>query len=204
MNIIVLDTETINLERPFVYDLGYIIYNLDTNLVIKEKSYIISQVFDDEILFSTAYYKEKRPIYLERLKNGYSKKVGWGNAMRFLKKDIEKYNITNVYAFNSPFDYKAFKNTCAFFNASNPLELLNAKDNDIMSFLGVIINTPEYIKFCQDNNFMTKNQKPKKTAETLHAFITNNASYEEEHTGLEDSKIELNILLECRIRLGLN
>lgn len=207
MKIIVFDTETLGLTNPLIYDLGYIVYDLDTNSIIKEKSYIISQVFDNDMLFQTAYYKDKKPIYLERLKSGYSKKVGWGSAIRYLKKDIERYNISNVYAYNSRFDYNAFAKTCAYFKTYNPLELLKANENDIMNYLGVITNTPDYQNFCEINGFMTKHKptpRTQKKAETLNAFLTNNADYQEEHTGLEDSKIELNILLTCFVRLGLN
>ena len=86
---LVLDTETINLEKQFVYDLGYTIADADGNVVAR-KSYVISQVFNNKELFATGYYSNKMPLYLERLANGYSKKVGWGHAMRYLANDIKK------------------------------------------------------------------------------------------------------------------
>ena len=44
---------------------------------------------------------------------------------------------------------------------------------------------------------MTKHKtpRPRENAETLYAFLTNDPTYVEEHTALEDSKIELEILL---------
>ena len=50
---------------------------------------------------------------------------------------------------------------------------------------------------------MTKHKRPRpqKKAETLFRYLTNNPNYTEEHTALEDSKIELFILLTA---LGLS
>lgn len=206
MKIIVLDTETLGLDNPLIYDCGYIIYDTELKAKIKEKSYIIKQIFDNEQLFATAYYHKKRPLYIERLKSGYSKKVGWGSLVNYLKKDIEKYNIDFVGAYNSRFDYRAFDRTCSLYNKPNPLAKLDPVENDIMNFIGVITDTQDYKDFCETNGFMTKHAKPRpqKKAETLYSYLTKNVGYEEEHTGLEDSKIELNILLECRLRLGLD
>lgn len=206
MKIIVLDTETLGLENPTIYDVGYIIYDTELKAKIKEKSYVIKQVFDNELLMQSAYYYKKKPLYIERLKSGYTKKVGWGSLVNYLKKDIEKYNISFVGAFNSRFDYRAFAKTCALFNKVNPLANLDPVANDIMNYIKVIVDTPDYLKFCQDNGFMTKHAKPRpqKKAETVYSYLTKNVEYEEEHTGLEDSKIELEILIECRLRLGLD
>ena len=196
---LVLDTETINLEKQFVYDLGYTIADADGNVVAR-KSYVISQVFNNKELFATGYYSNKMPLYLERLANGYSKKVGWGHAMRYLANDIKKYGITEIYAYNSKFDTKAIAFMCGWFNVVNPLgdkEIL-----DIMDFIKPITNTKEYKDFCKVNGYMTKHKypRPQMKAETLYRYLTDNVDYEEEHTGLEDSLIELEILLTA---LGL-
>ena len=195
----VLDTETINLEKQFVYDLGYTIADNNGDAVAK-KSYVISQVYNNKELFATGYYSTKRPLYESRLKSGYSKKVGWGNAMRYLANDIKKYNVTEIYAYNSRFDAKAFAFMCAWYGCVNPLgdrEVL-----DIMDFIKPITQTKEYKEFCERNGFMTKHKtpRPQQKAETLYRYLTDNVDYEEEHTGLEDSLIELEILVTA---LGL-
>ena len=198
---LVLDTETINLEKQFVYDLGYTIADGDNNVVLK-KSYVISQVYNNKELFATGYYSNKMPLYESRLKSGYSKKVGWGNAMRYLANDIKKYGITEIYAYNSKFDAKAFAFMCSWYGCINPLgdrEVL-----DIMDFIKPITNTKEYKEFCKLNGFMTKHKypRPQMKAETLYRYLTDNVDYEEEHTGLEDSLIELEILLTALALLG--
>ena len=192
--ILVLDTETINLEKQFVYDLGYTVADGDGNVIAK-KSYVISQVFNNKELFATGYYSNKLPLYHARLESGYSKKVGWGNAMRYLANDIKKYGITEIYAYNSKFDAKAFAFMCAWYGCVNPLGATEVKD--IMDFIKPITDTKEYKEFCRSNGFMTKHKypRPQQKAETLYRYLTDNVDYEEEHTGLEDSLIELEILL---------
>ena len=183
--ILVLDTETVNLEKQFVYDLGYTIADADGNAVLK-KSYIISQVFNNKELFATGYYSSKLPLYKERLASGYSKKVCWGNAMRYLANDIKKYGVTEIYAYNSRFDAKAFAFMCSWYNVVKPLG-----------------QTEDYKNFCKSNGYMTKHKypRPQQKAETLYRYLTQNVDFEEEHTGLEDSIIELAILMTA---LGLS
>lgn len=198
MKLLVLDTETLGVNDRRVYDLGYIIFDTDTNEVLMTRDYIIKQIFDNENLMKTAYYAEKRPIYFERLNSGYCKRVYWGNACRILAHDMEKFEVDGVFAYNSPFDFKAILKTCTFYNAK-----VNPTENgiiDIMDYIQPITNSKEYKDFCRKNGFMTRHRVPRcqRKAETLYRFLTNNVGYVEEHTALEDSKIELEILLKCR------
>jgi hypothetical protein len=191
---IVLDTETISLEKPFVYDLGYVIVN-DNGDIIAKKSYVISQVWNNKELFATAYYADKKPLYYARLKSGYSKKVGWGHAMRYLANDIKKYGITEIYAYNSKFDSRALNFMCAWYKVVNGLGGIEIQD--IMNFIKPITKSQDFVNFCESNGYMTnhKTPQPQKKAETLYRYLTKNKDYEEEHTGLEDSLIELAILM---------
>lgn len=194
---IVLDTETCHgFKNPLVYDLGWIVAT-DNGEIIKTRSYIIKETYDNKSLMETAYYKEKKPLYEMRLKSGYSKKVYLSWALRQLTLDMKKYGI-NTFAYNSPFDYRALNSTRDYFNKDkyNPLE---NGINDIMKAIKVITTSEEYKKFCEDNNFMTKHAtpRPQTKAETLYRYLTRNPNYTEEHTALEDSKIELAILIAC-------
>jgi hypothetical protein len=195
MSKLIIDFETIGLEKTFAYDMGYVIAHNETNEVIHRKSYVITQIYNNKELFATGYYANKLPLYVERLKSGYSKKVSWGNAMRFLANDIKKYGVTEIYAYNSKFDAKVMAFMCEWFNVKNPTA--NFEFKDIMDYINPIISTENYKEFCKTNGFMTKHKRPQpqKKAETLYRYLTNNIDFVEEHTGLEDSLIELEILL---------
>ena len=145
---IVLDTETISLEKPFVYDLGYVIVN-DNGDIIAKKSYVISQVWNNKELFATAYYADKKPLYYARLKSGYSKKVGCGHAMRYLANDIKKYGITEIYAYNSKFDSRALNFMCAWYKIVNGLGGIEIQD--IMDLIKPITKSQDFVNFCESN-----------------------------------------------------
>jgi hypothetical protein len=191
---LILDTETISLDKPFVYDLGYTIADADGNIIAK-KSYVITQIWNNKELFATSYYAAKKPLYISRLKSKYSKKVSWGNAMRYLANDIKKYGVTEIFAYNSRFDTRALNFMCAWYKVVNGLG--DFKINDIMKYIAPITETEDYKNFCESNGYMTAHKIPQcqKKAETLYRYLTKNVDFTEEHTGLEDSLIELEILM---------
>lgn len=197
MKILVLDTETLGLTDRRVYDLGYLIYDAETGEVLKSRDYIVKQVYDNQELMNSAYYKNKLPIYEERLADGYCKKCYWGIILRILEKDLQKYCPDGIYAYNSRFDYSSIKETCKQYNSKiNP-----TADGiiDIMNYLDTICETEDYKEFCEINGYLTKHKTPRcrRTAEVVYRYLNNNNEYEEQHTALEDSKIELEILLKA-------
>ena len=103
---IVLDTETAGgFDNPLVYDIGYVVAD-NNGAIVKTRSYIIKEVYDNAELFESAYYKDKKSIYEERLKTGATKKVNLAYALYRLQKDIDKYGAEK-FAYNSKFDSKA-------------------------------------------------------------------------------------------------
>lgn len=194
--VIVLDTETVG-NSNLVYNLGYVVANLETGEVLQTRNYLVRQYFDNRALMNSAYYANKIPLYLEGLKSGTCKRIYWGSACHILKKDIEKFGACELFAYNSPFDLRAIANTCDDLKAKhNPTQ---KGITDIMKLAKSITNTKEYEAFCKKYGFLTRHTKPRcqRKAETVYRYLTNNPDYVEEHTALEDSKIELAILLSC-------
>ena len=68
MNIMVFDTETTSLEKPFCYNIGYVIYSTDTAEVLCKKDFVVEQVWHNPMLFVTAYYSSKKELYISRMK----------------------------------------------------------------------------------------------------------------------------------------
>ena len=201
MKIIVLDTETLGLQNPTIYELGFVVYDTETNAIIKERDYLIKQVYDNLELFDTAYYSSKRPIYEEMLMSKLIKRVYWGYALNMLLKDIEKYNVNEIYAYNSRFDKNAINHTIQALNGAKGFE---SDILDIMNYIQPIVSTQDYQDFCENNGYMTKHKKPKpqKKAETLYRYLTNNTDFMEDHMALSDSQIELTILMTALAMLG--
>jgi hypothetical protein len=55
----------------------------------------------------------------------------------------------------------------------------------------------KYADFCRKNDFRTGSNNAKMSAEVVYAYLTGNPDYEEEHTALEDAKIEVEIFKAC-------
>ena len=198
MRVLVLDTETLGVCDPTVYDLGYIIYD-DADGIIVARDYITKEVYGQTERMQTAYYANKLPIYEQRLADGYCKQVKWAYILRVLQRDINKYKPDGIYAYNSRFDTRSIAKTCAELGVNkNP-----TADGILDIWKGLtdphITQTEDYINFCKAHGFMTKHKKPRPQAkaETVYRYLMNQTDYVEEHTALEDSKIELAILLKA-------
>lgn len=196
MNVIVLDTETTGLDKPFCYDLGYVIMDTETGNIVDFRCFVIEQVWHNLPLFESAYYKEKRPKYVTMMRKHDATLTKWGYAMRELKNDIHKYGVTDVYAYNSDFDDKVIAYNCEWFKTINPLE--NIAIRDIWGYASQFItNTDEYKAFCESNSRFTDTGNFKGSAEVVYQYITQNPEFIEEHMGLFDAEIESSILLYC-------
>ena len=200
MNILVFDTETANLEKPFCYNLGYVIFNTDEGKVVLKKDYVIEQVWHNTMLFTTAYYANKRELYVSRMKGRTATMDKWGYVCQRLYRDIVEFEITDGYAYNSGFDEKVFEFNCDWFKTINPLDSIAV--HDIRGYvMDKIAFTDEYKKFCEEHNLYTESGNYSTTAEAVYRYISGNTEFIEEHTALADSEIECEILAHC-IDLG--
>lgn len=192
MNRIVLDTEFVNLQKSFIYNLGYVVVNENGN-ILKKRDFVIEQIWHNRELFATSYYYNKRNIYISKMRGKRMNLVKWGECVRIMLKDIKDFNISELWAYNVRADYNAINFMVEWYKTRNPLEKLNCYDIwDLTK--EIFLKNDDYKTFCVMYNFITKNGFFKCTAETCYAFITNNPNYVEEHTALSDSIIETTIL----------
>lgn len=195
-NVLVLDTETLGVCDARVYDLGYVIGNLADGKIIKARDYITKEIYDNDNLMKTAYYSNKKPIYEQRLADGYCKKMSWAYMLRILARDIKKYKVDGIYAYNSRFDTRSIQKTCESCGVKTNPTADGIKD----IWKGItdphITETEDYKNFCKEHGYMTKHKTPRcqAKAETLFRYLTRQTDFVEEHTALEDSKIEFEIL----------
>ncbi len=196
--ILLLDTEAVNLEKPHIYDIGYIIAELINGkyVPIVMEHFVISQVYDNKALFSTAYYENKRALYTSKMKGKTAKKILLGHALRHLRNDMKKHEISEVFAYNSPFDKGAMEYTTQFYGVKNPLEHCNWFD--LLAIANNFIHlTVGYADFVKANGFIGESGYFMTNAEVTFAYLTQNPEYKEAHLGLDDCLIELEILNEC-------
>lgn len=196
MNILIFDTETTGLEKCFCYDLGYQIVEVETEKILVRRHFIIEQVWHNLPLFESAYYKEKRELYVGLMRSRQAILTKWGYACAQMKNDIKAYNVAAAYAYNSTFDDKVFKFNCDWYKNINCLE--SVPIYDIWAYAtNFITNQPQYKAFCEDNGFFTDTGNYKQSAESVYSYLTDNVEFTEAHVGVMDVEIETAILLEC-------
>lgn len=198
---LVLDVETANsTEDALVYDLGYVVCDKKGN-IYEADSFIVSDIFFEEAdLMKSAYYATKIPKYLEGIKARAFNVVTFKQAREQLLNAMKKYKVEAVCAYNANFDYTALNTTQRWLTKSKYRFFLpyGTKVYCIWHMACQLICTQKaYIKFCLENGFVSPSGNIKTSAETVYAYMTNNANYDENHTGLEDVLIETKILAKC-------
>lgn len=204
MYVIVLDTETAGeIFAPLCYDIGWAVLDLKTREVVKTESYAVAEIFLNKELMTSAYYAEKVPTYWDEIKSGDRKLARLATIRRSLFADCKAYNVTEIYAHNARFDYRS----CTLTQRKVPTSRsrfffpYNVKICDTLKMARATFKTdPDYIAFCDENGYRTKNNQLRFTAEILYRFLSNDNDFEEVHKGLDDVMIEKEILFACRER----
>lgn len=198
MNYVVFDTETTSLNKPFTYNIGYVILDEDGAFLL-EKDFVVEQVWHNLPLFSTAYYAEKRPIYVASMRARKTTMKKFGYICQEMARDFAKYDVVCAYAYNSNFDEKVFDFNCDWFKCINPFD--NIPIYDIRGNVHNFLIDEDFFQFCEKNGELTDSGNYSTTAETLYRYLINDTEWTEDHTALSDSLIEAEILL-ATIGLG--
>ena len=93
----------IAIARPLIYDIGWTICDRKGHIYDK-KNFLISEIFSVPSVFNTAYYADKRPLYLEMMKRGEITVKPWEEVKKIMLADFAR--VDGVGAFNSMFDFK--------------------------------------------------------------------------------------------------
>lgn len=196
MVVMVFDTETTSLEKPFCYNVGYVLWDSENGEVVKEREYVIEQIWSNLPLFQSAYYANKRSFYVGEMRARKIKLEKWGYVCQQMIRDIKNFDVACAYAYNSPFDEKVFNYNCEWFRTQNPFDTIPI--HDIKGLANTFItNTDEYKDFCEEHERFTDSGNYSATAETVYQYINAEYDFEEAHTALNDSVIETGILVHC-------
>lgn len=204
MNILVFDTETTSLNKPFCYNLGYVIYDTDRDMIVLKRDFVVEQVWHNLPLFESAYYADKRPLYVQRMRAHQTAMDKYGYIQRQMARDIREHNVQGAYAFNSPFDDRVFDFNSNYYHCTNALD--NIPVFDIRGYAVQYLMDDDYRAFCDrnaevkngaDRKFITDSDGYKTTAESFYCFLKDDIEFDEAHTALADSEIELEVLKAC-------
>ena len=198
--IMMLDTETTNsIDDPIVYDLGFEVFDLAGN-TYETASFINQDVFEDAELMASAYYAEKIPTYKKQIADGSSVLLPW-KVIKWKIFDVcKRYNCKIIAAHNARFDRLAVNYTQRYLTTSQYRYFLpfGCEWYDTLKMAKDLLgDDAEYREFCVKNNYLTTRNQNRYTAEVLYRFITNDNDFNEVHQGLDDVKIERQILEYC-------
>lgn len=198
---LVIDTETCNtIEQPLPYDIGYAICDRQGNIQV-ERSFVVAETFlDMKDTMKSAYFAEKIPQYWEDIKNGSREIKSVWKIRKQIFEDMKKYNVKKVGAYNMGFDKRALNNLMRYTTKSfcRWFFPFGTEFFCIWSMAcQTLLNTTSYIKFAIENGFESECGNIQTSAETCYRFLTNSVNFAESHTGLEDVKIEIEIMTKC-------
>ena len=204
---IVLDTETTNnLEDPIAYDIGFAVID-ENGKVYAKFSFVVAEVFLDKELMANAYFVDKIPQYWKDIEDGERELRKLSTIRQTLNRVCEEFEVEAIIAHNARFDYRSTAITQRYLTSSKyryflpyGVELWDS----LKMAREVFKNDEEYAEFCYKNNYLTSRGVRRYTAEILYRFITNDNSFIESHTGLEDVMIEKDIFVECMRRGATN
>lgn len=202
MKILVFDTETVDVEHAFCYNVGYCIVDTETKEKLIKRDYVVEQVWENKMLFSTSYYADKKELYVSALRGRRAKIKYWGHIMQRMVRDIQEFDVEYAYAFNSPFDIRVFDFNSEWFKSSNALDYV--KTIDIRTLINPLVFSSEYKEFCETHNLFTESGNYSANAESLTKFIRQDKEFVEEHTALSDSLIEADIILYMLDNYGVD
>ena len=197
----VLDTETANdFDDPIVYDIGASIIDKKGNVYETVSLIIYDVFFEMEDLMKSAYYYDKRDMYLEEINKGLHKIVRYSTAKAIINALARKWNIKAIIAHNAPFDYRSTTRTQRYLTKSESRYFLpyGVELWDTLKMArDTIGKTKSYRQWCIDNDYTTKNGQPRFTAEILYRYLSGEEDFIESHTGLADTLIEKDIFAYC-------
>ena len=216
----VCDTETTGtIVKPLVYDIAYVITNKKGE-TLEERRFIVEEIFNSGLM-ETAYYAHKIPTLYANVSHLIKP---FGVIISEMRKATERHKVTHFAAYNANFDIRAIANT--YLELFKPLGVkpiwketnkgwkVNYQETfikkvfrknlellDIWSYAcEVILTSRNYRAVADEQGWISPKGNYSTNAEKTYAYLTKNYNFIEEHTALEDARIETYILWRCEQR----
>ena len=197
-----LDNGKLDTDNSQAYDLGGMVIDDDGN-DYKRISLVNKDVFFGmRDAMKETYFANKIPDYMRSIWGKEKTVVDTWQMWRIVNDILKEYDIHTIIGHNVWFDINTLNATMRYQTKSRKRYFFpyDIKVVDTMKLAhNTICKDPEYIRFCEENNYMTNHPvpQPRKTAEVLWRFLSQDNNFEEEHTGLADVEIERRIFAEC-------
>jgi hypothetical protein len=196
---LVVDVETAGgFDSPLVYDVGLAVVERTTGRIVDSWSLIVKDVFCDmPDKMVSAYYAAKIPEYRAGIALGEFRVVTMWQVWRLIRNITAKYNIRRAYAYNAKFDRGALDNTFQIVTEGRGRHFFPREIEWCCIWhmaCQTILSSKAYIWFAVENGMVSDFGNIRTSAECAYAYIIGQPDYQEPHMGLEDVRIETEIL----------
>lgn len=183
-----------------VYDIGMVITDLYGN-IMTTYSAVVKEVFcgmGSEM--QSAYYAEKIPQYVAEIENGKRQLKKFSTIRTEVLNLLKQYNVKSVYAYNMTYDKNALNKTVSLLSNGFVTSFFeNVKYCCIWRMsTETFLQKKDYAKQAIANGWISESGNIKSSAECAYRYISGDKVFEEEHTGLADVLIEIQILCKAR------
>ena len=192
----VLDVEGMSVCRP--YNIGYLICDKFENIFLERSFAVLPCIWENlqNCLQAREMTHKNIEEILSDIENTTKRKYVY-NSVEEVKKlilsDCIKYHIKEIWAYNCAFDRGSLKRL--FADDWEMLDNLVTFYDIIPAIVHTTLLSKKYVKWCNENKFITKKGNVMTKAEIVYKYLTGNNNFVEEHTGLNDCRIEYYILL---------
>lgn len=194
----VLDVEGMSTCRP--YNIGYIIGDKFGNIFLERSFAILPCIWENlqNCLQAKEMTHKNIQEILSDIENDTKRKYVY-NSIEEVKKlilnDCIKYHVGEIWAYNCAFDRGSLKRL--FGEDWTMLDNLVNFYDIIPAIVRTTLLNKNYVKWCNKNGFITQKGNVMTKAEIVYKYLTGQIDFEEEHTGLNDCRIEYFILLKA-------
>lgn len=192
--IMVIDTETVgDIPRQVAYDVGGLITDR-SGKIYAEFHWVVKEIFGDLELMHSAYYSNKFQSYIEGVYAQQIEPIPFAEVLNRLTALIDAYDVKTIAAYNLRFDDRAMANTCQLlFDNRNWLNR-DVERLCIMHAACDVLYGQRYIRLAQARQWLTAKGYISTTAENGYRYVSGDYDFEEAHRGLDDCRIEAQIL----------
>ena len=190
---LVIDIETTKPKQGektgSIFDIGFAIFSRKDG-IIGEQGYILKENKD-----LIPYYADRLKRYDEYLATGEYLIKPFVQIMDIIDRLCKKYNVEYVTAYNLQFDKDTYiDKLCERYGIQSPLK--NLKTFCIWQGACETLGQRKSFKdFVDSNKFLKPNTNNRMSgAEIMYRYMINEPDFEEEHTGLADIRIEIELL----------
>lgn len=195
---IVLDVEGMSTQLP--YNIGWIVCDKHGEIFEQNSIAVLPAIWENLKNCFQAQEMTHRNVQdilqdIARPERKYDYLDIEGAKKRILNSIIFN-RVTEIWAYNCSFD----KSSLSRLFGDEDFRLIDS----LVTFYDVIpaivqtrLLTKEYVDWCNKNGFITAKGNVMTKAEVVHKYLTKDINFVEEHTGLDDCKIEYQILLNA-------